>query len=223
MTDDDSGSPTGPPRTTWPRLRTEARVAAQRLAAAEGSLEERRAAGPDVAGAEEALAQARTEEGRVRGLDDTLARTRAFLEAAQARAHRDIAPALADAVRRRLPAVTAGRYTDVIVDPADLHVEVCGADRRWRRAELLSHGTAEQVYLLLRIALVEHLARPGEPCPLILDDVVVHADAERAGWLLDLLREVARDRQVVLFTTKAPASDPSGHERRIALDRVGVS
>jgi hypothetical protein len=188
-------------------LRAAAQTAAEQVAAAEGSLRERQAAGWDVAEAEEALAHAAAEEARVRGLDDTLARTRAFLAAAQERAHRDIAPVLADSVRRRLPAVTAGRYTDVIVDPADLHVEVCGADRRWRRGELLSHGTAEQVYLLLRIALAEHLARPGQACPLILDDVIVHADGERATRLLELLRETADDRQIVLFTNQAMVRD----------------
>jgi hypothetical protein len=207
-------------------LRAAAQEAAERVAAAAGSLAERRAAGDDVAEAEEALAHAAAEEARVRALDDTLVRTRAFLAAAQERAHRDIAPVLASSVRRRLPAVTAGRYTDVIVDPADLHVEVCGEDRRWRRAELLSHGTAEQIYLLLRIALAEHLARPGEPCPLVLDDVIVHADGERALPLLELLRTVAAERQIVLFTHQTRVRDwaarhhAGDHELQVMVDGV---
>jgi uncharacterized protein YhaN len=205
-------------------LRAMAQEAAERAAAAAGALAERRAAGDDVAEAEEALAHAAAEEARVRSLDDTLARTRGFLATAQERAHRDIAPVLAESVRRRLAGVTAGRYTDVIVDPADLHVEVCGPDRRWRRAELLSHGTAEQVYLLLRIALAEHLARPGEPCPLVLDDVIVHADEERALPLLELLRSAATERQIVLFTHQprvrdwAARQDPDDHELQVMID-----
>jgi len=69
-----------------------------------------------------------------------------------------------------------------------------------REVEDLSVGTVEQVYLLLRVALAERLVRPGESCPLLLDDVTVHADQERARRLLDVLLAVAERHQVVLFT-----------------------
>ena len=71
--------------------------------------------------------------------------------------HRDVAPVLAGTLRGWLPRVTEGRYTDATVDPETLEVQVCGPRRRWRRAALLSQGTREQIYLLLRMALVEHL------------------------------------------------------------------
>ncbi len=48
-----------------------------------------------------------------------------------------------------------------------------------RRAELLSVGTAEQVYLLLRVALAEHLASRSTVSPLLLDDVTVQADPKK--------------------------------------------
>ena len=73
--------------------------------------------------------------------------------------HRNVAPVFAETVREWLPRVTGGRYTDCRVDPEKLAVEVATANGRWQRAELLSHGTAEQVYLLLRLALARHLAK----------------------------------------------------------------
>ena len=70
-----------------------------------------------------------------------------------------------------------------------------------RRAGLLSHGTAEQLYLLLRLALARHLTEPaGEACPLILDDVVSAADRERKRELLETLLSISESVQVVLFT-----------------------
>lgn len=188
-------------------LREAARAATEQAAAATGALETVRQSLQDLPAAEERLAAADGELARLRRLDETLRRTALFLAKAQERVHRDIAPVLAESVRQRLPAVTAGRYQDVIVNPADLRVQVCGPDRQWRRAELLSHGTAEQVYLLLRIALAEHLTKPGELCPLILDDVVVHADDERAAQLLALVRTAAEERQIVLFTHQTRVRD----------------
>jgi len=114
--------------------------------------------------------------------------------------HRDIAPVLAATLRHSLPGITGGRYRDVIVDPATLQVQVCGESRRWRRAERLSYGTGDQIYLLLRIALADHLTRGHDSCPLILDDVTVHADSVRTTAILALLRQISVERQVILFT-----------------------
>jgi uncharacterized protein YhaN len=150
-----------------------------------------------VADAEAAVQRAWAELARLQSLDDVLSRTRRFLERAQERVHRDIAPLLATALARDLAAVTAGRYTEALVDPGSLAVKVRGAD--WRDVDTLSVGTTEQVYVLLRVALAEHLTG-RESCPLLLDDVTVHADAERTGRLLDVLLAVAERNQVVLFT-----------------------
>jgi uncharacterized protein YhaN len=64
----------------------------------------------------------------------------------------------------------------------------------------LSYGTREQVYPLLRIALADHLTRNHDACPLILDDVTVHADTARTYDILDLLLSIAGERQVIVFT-----------------------
>jgi uncharacterized protein YhaN len=126
--------------------------------------------------------------------------TRTFLLRAQDQVHRSVAPRLAEQVSEWLPYVTQGRYVRALVDPATLAVGVRGEDGPWREAALLSHGTAEQVYLLLRMALADQLTRPGEVCPLILDDPTPHFDAGRTQAVLDLLLHIAETRQVILFS-----------------------
>ena len=79
-------------------------------------------------------------------------------------------------------------------------MQVLGPDHQWRDAQLLSHGTAEQIYLLLRVVLAERLATTGETCPLILDDVLVQCDRVRKRALLDVILAVSRTRQVILLT-----------------------
>ncbi len=121
--------------------------------------------------------------------------------------HRDIAPSLAVTLRSRLPGITDGRYTDARVDPATLKVSVRGPSGPWRPAANLSLGTAEQVYLLLRFALAEHLSVTGETCPLLLDDITVQADDGRTTAILDLLLKLATERQVVLFAQETAVLD----------------
>jgi len=64
----------------------------------------------------------------------------------------------------------------------------------------LSLGTADQLYLALRLAICE-LALPEDcSCPIILDDALVNFDEERMGCAMELLKELAKERQIILFS-----------------------
>jgi uncharacterized protein YhaN len=182
-------------------LRRRVESLAQEQDLARGSLEARRSTLPDVAEAEEAAAAAHLELERVQRLAATVDATLALLHAAQERVHRDLAPVLGQAVNRWLPAVSGGAYVEVSVDPGDLRVSVKEADSgQWRDARLLSEGTREQIYLLLRVAMAEHLVTTGERAPLLLDEVTAQADGERKRQLLEVLHRLSTERQIILFT-----------------------
>jgi uncharacterized protein YhaN len=155
---------------------------------------------PDLNDAEMQLSEVQRELDRVQSLGEILELTRKFLEQAQERVHRDIAPRLAEVVERWLPNVTQGRYKEVAVDPNTLEVRVRAPGHLWRPVSQLSHGTQEQIYLLLRAAMAMQLPKPGETCPLILDDVTVHYDEGRTVAALEVLHELSRNQQVIVFT-----------------------
>jgi len=185
----------------------EASAAGRAAADADGTCRERARSLPPVAEAEERLATAQAELDRVSELDATLATTRDFLEAAQQRVHHDIAPVLEDTLTAWLPSITAGRYVRAKVDPRTLQVQICGPTQNWRHVDRLSHGTAEQVYLLLRVALARHLTKAGTLAPLLLDDVTVQADSTRTAAILNLLHELSAGQQVILFAAQAQVAD----------------
>ena len=153
-----------------------------------------------VADARERTEQARAELTRVEELRDVLDITKRHLEDANRRVNQDIAPVLRDAVTAHLPAITRQRYNDVKVNPRELQVTVRTEGGAYRPAQHLSHGTSEQVYLLLRLGLAEHLVVTDETAPLLLDDVTVQFDEYRTRAFLDLCLELAEHRQIVLFT-----------------------
>jgi len=175
-------------------------AAARATAEARAQLAERTRGLPSVAEAEESLSRAEAELHRVEALECTLEQTKRFLLAAQERVHRSVAPRLGEQLAHWLPRITGGRYLDALVDPSTLAVGVRASGGPWREAALLSHGTAEQIYLLLRVALADHLTRAGEVCPLILDEPTTHFDAERTSAVLELLLELAEARQIVVFS-----------------------
>lgn len=182
----------------------EARTRADR---AGGELDQHPARHLSVPEAQEALDQARAEVLRLKELGGALEQARHYLERAEDRVHRDLAPVLASTLRTWLPQVTGARYLDANVDPSTLSVTVCGADREWRNADHLSRGTQEQIYLLLRLALLEHLTRRGESGPVLCDEVTVHADGSRTEAVLTLLHRLSKSHQVLVFTQETAVRD----------------
>ena len=67
-----------------------------------------------------------------------------------------------------------------------------------RSALCLSKGTADQLYLAVRLAVCR-LCLPEKP-PIFLDDALSAFDDERLSLALELLWELSGERQVLLFT-----------------------
>lgn len=77
----------------------------------------------------------------------------------------------------------------------------------------LSDGTADQLYLALRLAGVEAEIALHEPMPLLLDDVCIQFDDERALSTLEVLAEISSQTQVIFFTH---------HKRIVELATAGL-
>lgn len=107
--------------------------------------------------------------------------------------------------------ITEGRYGSVTIDPMSLEVATVPAEGDISASardetvperispHILSQGARDQLYLALRLALVELLSA-REPQPLFLDDPFVHFDAARKERALMIVKEFAGRHQVILFT-----------------------
>jgi uncharacterized protein YhaN len=124
------------------------------------------------------------------------------LESARTAVHQQVAQELEFQVGDWLRDVTAQRYTDVRIDPDTLEVYISGPDDPEVNALEDSQGTADQVQLLLRLALFVR-SRGNHGGPLLLDDVLAHGDPARSIEMLKILGRIAdRGHQVVVFTTQ---------------------
>ncbi|HEY0443965.1 MAG TPA: AAA family ATPase [Candidatus Limnocylindrales bacterium] len=100
-----------------------------------------------------------------------------------------------------LERITGGRYRRVRVDDKTLDIEVMSPEKGdWVPVTSLSQGTLDIVYLAARLGLVRLVTGDRRP-PLVFDDPFVTLDDGRAMRALELLREVARDFQVIYLTT----------------------
>lgn len=64
----------------------------------------------------------------------------------------------------------------------------------------LSYGAQEQMALISRLAYADLLKEAGKPTLIILDDALVHSDAQRLDHMQRILYDAAQRHQVLLFT-----------------------
>ncbi|MFM8262511.1 MAG: AAA family ATPase [Pirellula sp.] len=84
--------------------------------------------------------------------------------------------------------------------------------------EQMSDGTRDQLYLSLRLASLEQWNRVHEPMPLVVDDILVHFDDERAVATLKQLVRLSDHTQVIFFTHHQHLIDLA--KERLASEKV---
>lgn len=114
------------------------------------------------------------------------------------------------------PRLTLGAYSGLKTgfDKNDEPILLCvGKNGEEKRIDALSDGSRDQLYLSLRLATLMHFMQRTQPMPLVLDDILVHFDDERARAALRVLGEVATQAQVLFFTH---------HQRLVELAREAI-
>ncbi|MFZ0452054.1 MAG: AAA family ATPase [Desulfatiglandaceae bacterium] len=79
-------------------------------------------------------------------------------------------------------------------------VGVRPGDKGTVSVEGMSDGTADQLYLALRLASLEKYMENSEPLPFIVDDILIRFDDERSVAALQVLAQLATSTQVIFFT-----------------------
>lgn len=117
------------------------------------------------------------------------------LETARQELQRRFAPRISQRAQEIFEKLTGGRYRRIALQQ-DLSVSTAAEGEDTLRGTLWrSDGTADQLYLALRLAVAQELT-PG--APLVLDDALVRFDDSRLKEILKLLNQTGS--QVLLFT-----------------------
>ena len=181
----------------------------ERLAAAEGDLQARcqqlaeQQGVADIDGEIGAIEQELVELRRER---DRLALLSMIISAGEREVRDRYAPAFVQAASAYLAAITAGRYHSLALAEAaggEPRLEVLCGDSPYPIpvGHPLSRGTIEQIYVSLRLALVDEVDSDAR-LPLFLDEVLVNWDPRRIDAIVALLG--ALDRRQVFISTCHP-------------------
>ena len=102
-----------------------------------------------------------------------------------------------------LPRLTLGSFRGLRVGVEERQIVALRDDGKELGVDAMSEGTRYQLYLALRVASLERYLERNPPLPLVLDDVLIHFDDERAAAAFDVLGELALRTQILFFTHHA--------------------
>ena len=108
-----------------------------------------------------------------------------------------VTPKFTEELSKNISEITDGKYSNIMFnDELGLIVEL--ADGNYVPASKLSVGTIDQLYLSLRLSMVEDLSE--ESMPIILDEVFAYYDTERLENCLRYIVDKYKEHQIILFT-----------------------
>ena len=184
------------------RALTASRSKVEQLSAQIATLRGRLSAGGDPLVLASSLSCMQEEYEQMQGEYDAITLALEALRDADREIQTRFSPELGRVAARYMSAVTGGRYEDVLINRDFSARTRTKGDAVARDAEYLSAGTLDLMYLAVRLAVCELALPEGEPCPLILDDALVSLDETRFAQAIELLKQIAKERQVILFTCR---------------------
>ena len=183
----------------------------QQIAQVQGRLDAGRdaqALGDQISRLEEELVRQQTEYDALRLSLDAL-------QAANTTLQNRFSPELGRRAAEIFADMTGSTWSHILLD-REFHLSAeSGSDPTRRSVQLLSAGTADQLYLAVRLAICEMILPPEQNPPLILDDALLTFDDARLSTTLDYLTRLGAQRQILLFTCQ-------GREAALLQGRPGV-
>lgn len=148
----------------------------------------------------------------LKDLDSSFNLAKKILAQAYEKMKNTVTPKFTEELSKTVSEITAGKYSNIVFnDELGLIIEL--EDGNYVPASKLSVGTIDQLYLSLRLAMVNELSE--ETMPIILDEAFAYYDTERLENILKYIDSKFKKHQIILFTC-------TNREKEI-LDSMNVS
>lgn len=138
--------------------------------------------------------------------------TKELLEKSYEEMKQSVTPKFTQNLSSLIEKITNGKYKKVSInEDKGLIVELENGE--YMPASMLSAGTIDQLYLSLRLSMLDEISQ--EKMPIILDESFAYFDDERLENSLLFLLEQAKEHQIILFTCT--------HREKEILEKLNIS
>ena len=145
----------------------------------------------------EKLSSLEEEYKNLQKINESINLTKKLIENAYEKMKNNVSPIFTKKLSENISKITQGKYSNIYFsDENGLTVEL--ENGNYVNAERLSIGTIDQLYLSLRLAMLDEISK--EKVPIILDEAFAYYDNNRLENILKYLNEQFIDRQVIILT-----------------------
>ena len=146
---------------------------------------------------EENLSVAEEEYNELQNLNNSMNLVKEILLNSYEKMQNSVSPKLTEQLSKNISKITNGKYNKVKFDDEQgMIVEI--ENGNYISAERLSSGTIDQLYLSLRLAILDSMSE--EKIPIILDEAFSHFDDIRLKNILNYINNKFNDRQLIILT-----------------------
>lgn len=146
---------------------------------------------------EEQLENLKNEEKEILKLAQAIELAKNVLEKSYNKMKNNITPKFTENLLKNAQGIIGEKYKNIIFNEEEgLTVEL--ENGNYKNAMLLSTGTIDQLYLALRLAVLQEISK--ENMPIILDETFAYFDDERLKNILMYLNENFKENQIIIFT-----------------------
>lgn len=122
-------------------------------------------------------------------------------------------PKMIERAKDYFTTLTNGNYIDISMNK-DNQLYLTRQDKVKFDVHELSKATTVQLYISLRLAFVVEIGNIVD-LPILIDDAFVDFDQERTSNVFEMIRQVAKDNQIIYVTANLNESIPESHVLRI--------
>ncbi len=146
---------------------------------------------------EEELVNNNEEKVNLKKLERSMNLAKEILNKAYEEMKNTVTPKFTENLSTNISKITDGKYKHVnVYDENGMVVEL--ENGNYVEASRLSVGTIDQLYLSLRLSMIDDLSE--EKMPIILDEAFAYFDTERLKNILKYLSEEYNNRQIIILT-----------------------
>ena len=146
---------------------------------------------------EEQLENLKSQENEILELGQAIDLARDILEKSYNEMKNNITPKFTENLLKNTKGIMGEKYRNIIFNEEEgIIVEL--ENGSYKNVNLLSVGAIDQLYLALRLAILQEVSK--ENMPIILDEAFAYYDDERLKNILLFLNENFKENQIIIFT-----------------------
>ena len=146
---------------------------------------------------EEQLENLKSQENEIVELGQAIDLARNILEKSYNEMKNNITPKFTENLLKNTKGIMGEKYRNIIFNEEEgIIVEL--ENGSYKNVNLLSVGAIDQLYLALRLAILQEVSE--ENMPIILDEAFAYYDDERLKNILLFLNENFKENQIIIFT-----------------------